>query len=91
MCSAIASVGPAPKRRASLDVTDAEHIDRLPANVLCGLSHAELTELVKDHDVRKGGPGTLEGTLRTEYPHGRPSKPVLGEFIEKNGLSDELA
>lgn len=30
----IASVGPAPKQRESLDVTDPEHIDRLPSNVL---------------------------------------------------------
>lgn len=86
----IAEVGEAPARRVSLDVTDLEHIDRLPSNVLCGLSHGELTELVHKHDVRKGGPDRLEGTLRAESDH-RPSKPLLSEFISENGLAGELA
>lgn len=90
VCTSIAEDGEVPKRRESLDVTDPEHIDRLPSNVLCGLSHGELTELVKECNRRKGGPESLEGTLRIEHPHGQPSKPVLGEFIEKNGLTDEL-
>lgn len=87
----IATVGEQPARRESLDVTDPEHIDRLPSAILCGVSHGELTEIITEADRRTGDPDSVEGQLRERSKYGRPSKSVLDMFISENGLADELA
>ena len=85
MCEEIAERGEQPARRKSLEVTDPEHIDRLPSTILCDISYSELVDTITEANQRTGSPDSVEG--RPARIHATPN----GTLKTSHARSSQIA